>query len=109
MTVTDTGVPSRTRPVADVAAALVDVLGDKVLPSAHPLDRYLEHLRLRHILQEAAKLMTAECGSDLAAALQSGMKPKEIRETLAVYGVDISTDGIAHLASLARERSGTPQ
>jgi len=95
--------------VADVAAALVAVLGDRVNPAAHPLDRYLEHLRLRHVLQIAAQLMTAECGSDLASALEAGMKPKDIKETLAEHGVTLSTDGIAHLAAVARDRSSTRQ
>jgi hypothetical protein len=104
-----TRAPSRTRTVADVAADLVSVLNDRVNPGSHPLDRYLEHLRLRHILQEAAKLMTAECGSDLAAAMESGMAPKDIREALAAEGVTLSSDGISYLKATAIERSVTRQ
>ena len=96
--------PSSTRPVADVAADLVAVLGDKVKPTEHPLDRYLEHLRLRSVLQLAAQMMTAECGSDLASALESGMKPKDIVDVLAEYGVTLTTDGVAHLAGVARKQ-----
>lgn len=99
-----TTVPSATRPIADVAAALVAVLGDKVKPSDHPLDRYLEHLRLRNVLQLAAQMMTAECGSDLASALDSGMRPKDIVDVLGEYGVTLSTDGVAHLAGMARRQ-----
>lgn len=107
MTVNDQEAPSAALPVAQAALRLVSDLTWDLPDDTAPVDRYLAHVYWRDVLREAQRLMTVECGLDLARLEADGKRPAQIRDLLADQGVALTDDGVSHLLRLAKQASAT--